>query len=328
MARITLGLGTSHTPMLNATAEDWFANFAALDRQRGHRDKAGRPLDYDDLLLQADPRARSCLDPAIMAARHSQAQAGLGRLADTLTGAGLDALIVIGDDQNELLHADNQPSMLIYWGDSIANTPRHRGRGLPPWYESAMGGYFDDPAREYPVDAELARHVIESLNAQEFDVAAANSVPGEHGEGHAYGFVHRRLMGGTVVPVVPVFLNTYFAPNQPSPARCYRLGQALRRAVEAFPGERRVGIVASGGLSHFTVDEELDATVIEALQARDAETLMALPPEKLEAGSSEIRNWICAAGALEGLELQWTDYIPGYRTEAGTGTGICFAVWT
>jgi 3-O-methylgallate 3,4-dioxygenase len=52
-----------------------------------------------------------------------------------------------------------------------------------------------------------------------------------------------------------------------------------------------------------------------------------LPREQLNSGSSEIRNWICAAGALEHLDLSWVDYFPGYRTSAGTGTGLCFASW-
>jgi 3-O-methylgallate 3,4-dioxygenase len=48
----------------------------------------------------------------------------------------------------------------------------------------------------------------------------------------------------------------------------------------------------------------------------------------LQAGSSEIRNWICAAGTAQGLNLSWFDYIPGYRTPALTGTGLCFARWS
>ena len=62
------------------------------------------------------------------------------------------------------------------------------------------------------------------------------------------------------IPIVPVFINTYFAPNQPPPARCHALGQAIRTAIESFPGDARVGVVGSGGLSHFAVDEEFDAS--------------------------------------------------------------------
>ena len=55
--------------------------------------------------------------------------------------------------------------------------------------------------------------------------------------------------------------------------------------------------------------------------------LLGLPRVRLESGNSEIRNWICAAGALEALKLDWVEYCPGYRTHAGTGTGLCFALW-
>jgi 3-O-methylgallate 3,4-dioxygenase len=134
-------------------------------------------------------------------------------------------------------------------------------------------------------------------------------------------------MNGAAIPVVPVFLNTYYPPNQPSPRRCYRLGRAIREAVEAYPEDLRVAVVASGGLSHFTVDEELDGEVIRALKEKDSGALEGLRREQLNGGSSEIRNWICAAGALEHLDLRWVSYCPGYRTPAGTGTGMCFASW-
>ena len=129
------------------------------------------------------------------------------------------------------------------------------------------------------------------------------------------------------MPVVPVVLNTYYPPNQPSPRRCYRLGQAIREAIESYPENLRVGVVASGGLSHFTVDEALDREVIRALREKDAGALQGLPRARLNSGNSEIRNWICAGGALEHLDLRWVTYCPGYRTPAGTGTGLCFAQW-
>jgi len=61
-----------------------------------------------------------------------------------------------------------------------------------------------------------------------------------------------------VIPIVPLVVNTYYPPNQPTPRRCFALGSAVRKAIESFTLDFRVGILASGGLSHFTVDEELD----------------------------------------------------------------------
>jgi 3-O-methylgallate 3,4-dioxygenase len=55
--------------------------------------------------------------------------------------------------------------------------------------------------------------------------------------------------------------------------------------------------------------------------------LSSLPRNKLFAGSSEILNWVALAGAAEALDLHWSEYVPGYRTPAGTGTGMSFALW-
>jgi hypothetical protein len=145
--------------------------------------------------------------------------------------------------------------------------------------------------------------------------------------GHAWGFVHQRLVGERAIPIVPVLLNTYYPPNQPTPGRCYRLGRAIRRAIEAWPPARRIGVVASGGLSHFYVDEALDRHVLALLGKKDADGIAALPREQLESGSSEIRNWLAAAGALEHLDMQLVDYVPCYRSEAGSGVGMAFAIW-
>ena len=81
-------------------------------------------------------------------------------------------------------------------------------------------------------------------------------------EGHAFQFIHRRLLKDQVLPVIPVILNTFDPPNQPTPRRCVALGAALRELIAAWPQDLRVGVIASGGLSHFVVDEALDQQVI------------------------------------------------------------------
>ena len=88
-----------------------------------------------------------------------------------------------------------------------------------------------------------------------------------------------------------------------------------------------MAVVASGGLSHFFVDEELDRHVLDLLAKKDGEALSALPAAKLESGNSEIRNWIATAGAAEHLAMHLVDYVPSYRSEAGSGVGMAFAVW-
>lgn len=326
MSQIVLGIGTSHTPMLNAPVGDW-ARFIERDRIRPHLSKEGRPVSYEELARLAGPEVAAQLSPEVFADKHQRALAEVERLSAVVRNARLDALIVVGDDQKELYDDDNMPAMLVYRGETIRNVPLKSHPG-PDWARAASAKYFEpEVARDYPVDARLAEHLIARL-MEDFDLSCANTLAEGYGEGHAFGFVHNRLLKGQTIPLVPVFLNTYFPPNQPTPRRCHALGQALRRAVESFPGDQRIGVLASGGLSHFTVDEDLDGRVVRALRGNDAEALATLPREQLNSGSSEIRNWICMAGAVEHLTLRRIEYIPAYRTPAGTGTGLCFADWS
>ena len=327
MARIVLGIATSHTPMLNTPAKDW-PSFIDRDGVREFLDKEGDPATYAELLTRPDPRALPELTPERFLARHDEAQAAIERLKQSVRRAELDALIIVGDDQKELFHEDHLPSILVYYGDTIRNVPLSPNFKGPEWSRLATARYYEEKEpRDYPVDAPLALHLIGELIDREFDIASSNGLAPGHGEGHAHAFVRKRLMEDPDLPVVPVFLNTYYPPNQPTPRRCWKLGQAIRAAVEAYPEKLRIGVVASGGLSHFTVDEALDGEIIRALREKDAGALQSVPREQLNSGSSEIRNWICAAGALEHLELSWVHYYPGYRTPAGTGTGLCFASW-
>lgn len=330
MARIVLGLGTSHTPMLLASDET-LPRFLETDQTIRHRDKEGRPITYGDLLEAADPKLAHMVAPEHLVARQNIARGAMRHLRETLRGANLDALIVLGDDQNESYREDCRPAFAVYFGDTIRNgNAQHATYAhFPAWYIENRKGFFEpDAPRDYPVDSALAVHLIESLMDAGFDIASSKCLPEGEGEGHAIAYVHRQVMdAGKPVPVVPIFLNTYFPPNQPRPRRCYELGQSLRQAVEKFPGAARVGILASGGLSHFLVDEDFDRAILKACADKDAAFLQQLPRNKLHAGSSEILNWVAVAGAVEHLDMNWFEYVPGYRTPAGTGTGLSFATW-
>jgi len=332
MAKIVLGLGSSHTPMLLA-ADETLPRFEETDRKIKHRDKEGRPTTYAELLEKADPKMAAMVAPAALAARQNKVRAASAHLSKTLKEAELDTLIVMGDDQDESYLEDSRPTFAIYYGDTILNSneqhEQYRER-FPEWYVRNRQGFFEDKApRAYPVDAKLAVHLIEWLMENGFDPASSKCMRKGEGEGHAIAYVHRRLMDqAKPIPVVPVFLNTYFPPNQPRPRRCYQLGQAIRKAVEIYPGDARVGIIASGGLSHFLVDEDFDHAILKACADKDAKFLQNLPRNKLHAGSSEILNWVGVAAACEHLDLNWFEYVPGYRTPAGTGTGLSFASWT
>jgi hypothetical protein len=328
MADIVLAVGTSHSPLLGSPAED-YPKHAEIDASgRKLVDKNGKPCTYGELLTQADPSIKQQIEPRVLAQRAARCTANIARLSQDLADAKLDALIVVGDDQHEQFFDDNMPAILIYWGETIENNPLHLGEDAPAFMRKARAQFHEtEKTRAYPVDAKLGLHLIKSLIEQGFDVSQGKRLAKEHGEGHAFGFVHRRMMNDHVVPVVPVALNTYFPPNQPLPHRCYALGQAIRAAVRSAPGNSRVGILASGGLSHFTVDEELDRAVLKGCQDNDGEALASIPLQKLNSGSSEIRNWIATVGAAGHLKNVWQEYVPCYRSAAGTGCGMGFALW-
>jgi Catalytic LigB subunit of aromatic ring-opening dioxygenase len=309
MARLVAAFGSSHSPMLASSVEEWRTNFLPRDQARRFVDFEGNDCDYSTLLARAPADALERIAPEHLARRHGEAMSAMARLRDDVAAARLDALIVVGDDQEELFHHDNMPAIGVYYGETI--------RGRLPYQKDIVES-------DYPCEAALARHLIAALQQDGFDLSVMRSLREGQREGHAFSFVHRFYLPDGV-PIVPVFLNAYYPPNQPLPARCVALGEAVRRAVEAWPKDARIGVMASGGLSHFVVDEAFDSSLIEALRRKDLSFFRKAPLTKLMSGSSEMRNWICLAGTLGPLELQWVSYVPGYRTPALSGTGLCFA---
>lgn len=327
MAEIILGIASSHGPMLGSPVDDFLKHAERDIANKAHLDLDGTELTYEALLAKADPAIADELLPDVVSARVAACQAGIGRLAETMADQKPDVVVIIGDDQHEQFLTDNQPAILIYSGETIENGVLPLPATAPEYWKTARSQYHEaEQPRDYPVAADFARHLTSSLVDDGFDISHSEKLPRPTGEGHAYGFVHHRLMRDLTVPIVPVMLNTYFPPNQPSPARCFALGQGLAKAVRAWPEGLRVAFVASGGLSHFTVDPELDAKVMKAFLDCDGDVLGNIPKNRLNSGNSEIRNWITVAGACAGLSPVWHDYIPCYRTPAGTGCGMGFAI--
>jgi 3-O-methylgallate 3,4-dioxygenase len=131
------------------------------------------------------------------------------------------------------------------------------------------------------------------------------------------------------VPNVPVLTNTFYPPNQPRVARCIEMGRAVARAIKGWDSDARVALFGSGGLTHYAVDETLDRKVLDALERGAVESLRDLPEDQLLVGTSEIKNWLPLAAASEeaGLPMHLVDYVPCYRSEAGTGNAMAFAWW-
>ena len=329
MARLVIGLGSSHSPMVVTDAPMWEQRAISDHSNPDLYDLEGHHCTYEDLEHSGARYARECgLDNLCMQAK--QLEATLDRLATDLEEARPDVVMIVGDDQHELFDASNQPAISIFHGErAITHTFRKIRIGDPEFMKMMSEGYMMDRHHDLNCDAPFASDLIGHLIRAGVDIAAISKVndPETHGFGHAYGFVVKRLMTNIKARIVPVMLNTYYPPNQPIAARCYAIGQALRKAIEASGFERRVAVVASGGLSHFVTNEPLDIRVLNALRSGDGAQLCGIPEKLLQAGSSEIRNWILVAGVFRQSPVRWAEYIPVYRTPAGTGVGLAFARW-
>lgn len=330
MAQIILGIGCTHGSPSTSNPTGW--------RQAGESDKRrpelwfrGKAYTYPELVEErAAEHLERELDDARQQARSEACQQAIAGLAATLKRAAPERCIILGDDQHESFLDDIMPAFCVFHGETVDDPGGEEGLASDP----ARLALVNAPAGRtgHPTDAAFGTHIIESLTGAGFDVARSNVLPAgrrQGGIGHAFYFVYRRLMDHGAMPHVPIFLNTYYPPNAPTMKRCYRFGQALRQAVEAWDTNQRVAIIASGGLSHFVIEEDLDQHVLEGLKARDETQLTDLPDLRFMSGTSETRNWIALAGAMEGTRLQMKllAYEPCYRSEAGTGCAGAYAYW-
>jgi protocatechuate 4,5-dioxygenase beta chain len=263
--------------------------------------------------------------PEVVADYVMRVQRGFATLRTRLEAAKPDALIIVGDDQNELFSGALIPSFAIYTGAEAEGTFSITWIGENP----------KDNRIKLPCNSTIAKIALDGLVERGFDLGhVAKLVPlarPELGIGHAFtriGRVMRLVENG--IPVVPIFTNAYHPPL-PSAARCYALGQALRDIFAKRP--ERVAVFGSGGLSHDPrgpragwVDEPLDRWVLERISRGEGAQLCNLfttDSATLRGGTGEIRNWVAVAGAFEGRRGTVVDYIPARHAVTGLG----FAYW-
>lgn len=191
------------------------------------------------------------------------------------------------------------------------------------------GGERDLPP--VPGHAPLAHHIGASLMADEFDMSFFQDKKLDHGCLSPLSVLCDRTETGWPVPIVPLAVGVLQLPV-PSARRCYKLGQALRRAIESFPEDMNVAIAATGGLSHQVHgaragfnNPEWDRQFLELFE-KDPEALTRLTIAELaELGGvegAEVIMWLIMRGALAAgvRKLHQSYYLPSM-------TGIATAVY-
>jgi 3-O-methylgallate 3,4-dioxygenase len=336
MAEIVLGFGTAHGPLLSTPPEKWDLRAEADKKNPSHAFRGGT-YSYDQLLELREAESLSeqnLLDVRIE--RHGRCQKQLDYLSEKLATVMPDVVLLVGDDQREWFLEDIQPAFSVYYGDEVVNTAydNEKAMSMAPGLAYSMQATHPPEDQIYPCESELANKIIEQAIEDEFDISASKSPPtgpkGPKGIGHAVGFVYRRLLNDKPIPLVPILINTFFPPNQVKPKRCYEFGQMIGRAIKNWDSDKRVAVCASGGVSHFVIDEEFDNRILSAMQNGDFQTMFDEPNSMFRSGTSETKNWIVTAGILAETKLKMNllDYVPCYRSDAGTGNAMAFATWT
>jgi hypothetical protein len=333
MADIVLAMATTHGPQLHTTVEQWQLRVKA-DQTRKHPFRDGT-YSFDELVAMR--RAEGLDEKSSLKAQHgyhTRCHAAMKQLADKWDDVGADIAVILGNDQNEIYETDElNPPFMVFCGDTIPNYPQsdEAKKALPPGIAEAEHGHAADTYTEYAGVPELGTHIIKTLIEHDFDVAASMKWPkrARNGASHAFGHIYRQVMRDKVVPNVPIYQNTFFPPNQPKASRSYEFGRIVKKAIDAWDSPKTVAVFASGGMSHFVINEAFDRKFVTALRNRDKRYLTTLPPDELQSGTSELKSWISLAGVLEDLdaEMHELDYVPCYRSAAGTGTANGFYWW-
>jgi aromatic ring-opening dioxygenase catalytic subunit (LigB family) len=251
--------------------------------------------------------------------RYGRVRNGLLELRRTIRETKPDALLVIGDDQNENFTSQNVPQLAIYTGN-----------------ETVLFDRLAKIARTYPCDGATARVVLEEAIKAGFDLSFSESFPESRLLSHAHAEpLMRILLPDADIPIVPIYVNAIHWPG-PTPARCYAFGQVIGDIIRNRLGDKRIALYASGGLSHFTagypwrvyrgpfgygaISEDFDRKIIGWMTRGQVDQIAKLTSnELLDNGDIEFRSWIIAIGAVGAMPAEMLAYEPLYRGLMGMG---------
>ncbi len=182
--------------------------------------------------------------------------------------------------------------------------------GTGAHYPIADEGWGPRPVPAVQGHPELASHIAHSVIQDDFDLTIVNEMPVDHGLS-----VPLSLMFGELDPakdawpckVIPFAVNVVHYPI-PSGERCFKIGQAIAKAIKSFDQDLNVQIWGTGGMSHQLqgpraglINKEFDNAFLDELIANPA--LLAKKSHMdyvRDAGSEgiELVMWLIARGAM------------------------------
>lgn len=223
-----------------------------------------------------------------------------------------DVVIVVYNDHGSAISLETIPTFAI----GVADEFQPADEGWGPRQVPVVKGH-----------SKLAWHIAESLIINEFDMTIMNKLDVDHGL-----TVPLNITTGMVdewpYKVIPIAVNVVMFPV-PSGDRCWRLGEAIRKAVESYPEDLKVAIFGTGGMSHQIhgersgmINREFDTAFLDDLTA-DPERLRKIEHLEYvrEAGAEgiEMVMWMTMRGALSDnvKEVYRHYHVPASNTAAG-----------
>lgn len=305
---IGLGLASSHAPGMFCPPEIWPKVYGAIP----------------EYMKQSQPHTAKLETPEVIRQYVDRIDAAFEVLRAQIEDYKPDAIIFVGDDQEDMFDKRCNPAMCLFTGTEV--------------WGSSVPFYVDQPAEasriRLPVHSELSKYLLEELLTEGFDMASTSVMQPmgphpERGTSHMIVYPALRLLPALDVPIIPLYLNCYYPPL-PTAKRCWALGEALAGILANRP--ERIAIYASGGLSHDPVgpragwiDTALDKWILDRLatnRGSELQNLFTVDSDTMRGGTGETRAWIVAAAAC-----QWAanivEYIPAHHAKTGLG----FAYW-
>ncbi len=223
-----------------------------------------------------------------------------------------DVAVVIYNDHGLNFFLDKMPTFAV---------------GAAAEYRNDDEGWGIPVLPPFKGDAKLSWHIIESLMREEFDICTCQEMNVDHGFTVPIQLLWPNYPA-VGIRTIPISINTVQHPI-PSPSRCYKLGQALGRAIESYPEDLNVVILGTGGLSHQLdgtragfINKTFDLMCMDRIVG-EPETLARMATHELvrEAGAqgAEFIQWLAMRGALTGKvrKLHSNYHIPISNTAAG-----------
>lgn len=238
--------------------------------------------------------------------------AGYPAAREWMADAKPDVAIVVYNDHASAFSLELIPTFVI---------------GVAPEFQPADEGYGPRPVPVVKGHPEMAWHLVESLVMDEFDITIANDMPVDHGLSVPLSITCGQP-DAWPFKVIPLAVNVIQYP-QPTGKRCFKLGQAIRKAVESYDEDLNVVIFGTGGMSHQLqgeraglINSDFDRAFLDDLTA-DVDRLTGIPHTEYlrEAGSEgiELIMWLIMRGALgkDPKEVYRHYHVPASNSGAG-----------